>query len=165
MSNDRSVTFSITAAEVNALDGTAKTLITFLDDGVIRVPERLEIRREAGTAYTITKGDYPLTPAVGGDYPDSYTEGFEGGNVLQIYEGTVNSSSPRVWFKVKVDGFLTATTKQDRVVFPNNALREYKDNVTSLLIEYRGRGIASGTGVVSGTVFFKEYAVTTPIGR
>lgn len=165
MRNDRSVTFELTASNINALDGTAVALVTFPDDGVIRVPERLELRREAGTAYTLTKGNYPDKPPVSGDYFDSYTEGFESGNYLQFYEGTVGSSAPRVWFKVDAEGFLDVATNQDRITFPKLALKEFKDNVTSLLVEYRGRGISGGTGSVKGTLFFKEYGVTLPIGR
>jgi len=163
--NEVQIVFSIPAASVNALDGTAVTLVTFPDDGNVRVPERLEIRREAGTAYTLTKGTQPLKPAVGGDYFDSYSEGFEGANILQVYEGTVGSSTPRAWFKVKADGLLDVATEQSRVVFPNNALKEFKDGVTSLKIEYRGQGIASGTGSLVGSLHLKEFGIVQPIGK
>jgi hypothetical protein len=163
--NARSVTFSLTAANVNALDGTAITIATFPDDGVIRVPTRLEIRRNSGTAYTVTPGDYPRLRLQEGDVEDSYASGFSGGNFIRVYEGTVGSSSPRTWFQLKAEGFIDVATAQNRIAFPHNASREFKDNVTSLLIEYQGQAIASGTGTVEGTVFFDEYGVTLPMGR
>jgi len=164
MRNDRSVTFSISAATLNTADTTAVTLATFPDDGVVRVPDRLEIRREAGTAYTITLGAYPKPGLVEGDYPDSYSEGFRGGEFIQIYEGVTGSSSPRTWFQVKADGFLDSATEQDRIAFPQLASREFKKNVTSLILEIN-RSISGGTGSLVGTLFWKDYGVTVPIGR
>jgi hypothetical protein len=164
MRNDRSVTFEITATNMNLADSTDQTLVTFPDDGVIRVPDRIELKREAGTAYTIDIGAYPKSRLVDGDAPDSYEEGFGGGMFLKVYEGVVGAGGGRTWFLVDTEGFLDVATEQNRIAFPKLSAKSWNENVTSLKLRLSG-SVSGGTGSLKGTVFFKEYGITGPMGR
>jgi len=161
--NDRSVTFEITAANLNLADSTAQTLVTFPNDGVVRVPERIELRKEAGTAYTIVNPDPTNRYLVEGDAPDSYTDGFRGGLTIRVYEGVYGGGGGRTWFQVGIEGFLDESTEQSRIAFPNLNSKEFQPSVISLSLGLSGI-VSSGTGSLKGTVFFKEYGITTPIG-
>jgi hypothetical protein len=164
MRQEHSVTFEITATNMNLADSTDQTLVTFPNDGRIRVPERIELRREAGTAYTISNPDGVDRKLVEGDVPDSYAEGFSGGLFLRVVEKLRNGGGGRTWFRVGLPGFIDVATEQDRVSFPNRNSRDFKPTVTSLILRLSG-AVSAGTGSVKGTIFFKEYGPTLPIGR
>jgi len=161
--NDRSVTFEITAANLNLADTVNQTLATFPEDGVVRVPERIELRREAGTAYTIDIGSYPKPKLVDGDTADSYEEGFGGGMFIHVYADVIGGGGARTWFLVDSEGFLDSASEKSQIMFPKLSAKSWKDNVTSLKLRLNG-SVSGGTGSLKGTVFFKEYGITTPIG-
>lgn len=164
MLNEGTVTFSISATQLNALDSTKQTLVTFADDGVIRVPRRLELRRNAGTAYSITLGNRPKSKARDGDYFDTAAEGHQGGANLFVEVTSQNDSFHRMWFDVDTEGFLDVATEQSRVVLPRTESRVYKDGAKDVKLGIKS-SIASGTGSLEGTLFFDEYRLTMPMAR
>ena len=165
MLNEGTVTFTITAAQLNALDSTKQTLVTFADDGVVRVPKRLELRRNPGTAYTIAAGEYPKKkPGRDGDYYDTAAGANQGGSSMFVEVTSQNDSFHRMWFEVDTDGFLDATTIQNRVVFPQVESGEYKSGAKAVKLGIRTT-ISGGTGTLEGTLFFDEYRLTMPMAR
>lgn len=128
------VQFSLTAAEVNVIDTTAtfKTLKTLLTNtNIARVPVRLEITKEAGTAYTVGAGCR-----------------------IQIKD-----NNGAVLFDFPAAGFLDQATAEGRVVMGSTAGKAFKDGGATSFVMSATASLASGTGAVKGRLYFDEFQV------
>ena len=154
--------FTIAAADVLTLDGTAVEIASFPDnDNVVRVPVRLEIGKEAGTAYDITyNASFPLARPVAdieGDFGSKgfITSGIGGGAYL-----VVRDDYGRPFFHVPADLLLATAAVSQFVAFPNlNGVALAPGRNTFSVIA--NVGIATGTGDITGRLYFDEYPVQT----
>ena len=156
--------FSIAEAAVLTLDTSAAQIAAFdANDNIVRVPVRLEISKAAGTAYEvtynspayITAATTPITDLFG-DPTKAYTsEGIGGGAYL-----VVRDDYSRTFFWVPADALLVSAGITNFVAFPSLngiALRPGR-NTFSI---FSNVGIATGTGAITGRIYFDEYPVVT----
>jgi hypothetical protein len=177
--------FSLTADEVNALDGTAVTIASFSDDDspLIRVPVRIEISKDAGTAYAVTynlPGQDSYDDLLGGVDRRKVEEGPNNnppftrrshdyvGQTIAAASGEaegrrgakayllVRDENSRILFRIPADTLLQTAAFNSVVVFPdfNGAAFRKGRNTFSIISNV---AIASGTGSVAGRIFFEEY--------
>lgn len=161
---ERVIPFTVSATELAALAVTPKTLFSFPEDGLIRVITRVELKKDAGTAYTLTTTDAESNTPDGParvfpfrDTVDSYTAGFGQGAFLQ-FEMRESNGAGRAFLIVPEAGFLDQTTEQTRLAFPvldNLILRPrlYYLTLASTTV------LASGTGSLNGRVYYEEYTL------
>ena len=156
--------FTIAEADVLTLDTSAAEIASFeTNDNIVRVPVRLEISKAAGTAYevtynfpaSITAATTPITD-LSGDPTKAYTsEGLGGGAYLVIRD---DYSRPFFW--VPADALLVSAAITNFVVFPSLngvALRPGRNTFSV----FSNVGIATGTGAITGRIYFDEYPVQT----
>ena len=156
--------FSIAEASVLTLGTTAVAVAAFdTNDNIVRVPVRLEISKAAGTAYdvtynfpvAVTAATTPVTDLRGDATKQYVAEGIGGGAYL-----VVRDDYSRVFFWVPADALLVSAGITNFVVFPNLngiALRPGR-NTFSI---FSNVGIATGTGAITGRIYFDEYPVVT----
>ena len=155
------VPFEITATNLNLADTTLQTIQTFPDDGLIRIPTRLELRRDAGTAYALTfqggrRAGQRKTETFQREV-DSYTAIFSQGAFLVI-ESKDDDDRSRPHMFIPIEGFLDVATAQTRLVFPLVDNHVFRAGATSFTLRSLV-GLASGTGSLFGRLYFDEYTV------
>ena len=157
------IPFTLTAAQVNTLDTVKTVVVTFSSDEYVRIPKRLLLKKAAGTAYAFTKTGGKNSFVVEGNTPESYSDGFDGGAIIQIVEvensQTVDGSNlfgGRVVFNVPAEGFLDSALAKVRVALPSSNALVFEDYASDFVIRSTA-GIASGTGGLEGWLVFEEY--------
>ena len=159
------IPFTVTSAQVLTLDTTSVTLYTFdANTRVVRVPQRLEITKPAGTAYTLTRGFTNNTENVSttaripldrrGIHDLSYRYTAEGGNAWLVVRDTLGA--PAFW--IPADRLLQTTAESGLVVLPLNSGRFYTTLQTSFVLRSTVP-IATGTSVLNGRIYFEEYSI------
>ena len=159
------IPFTVTSAQVLTLDTTSVTLYTFdANTRVVRVPQRLEITKPAGTAYALTRGlptnsDNAATaprPLVDrrGIHDISYRHTNEGGSAWLVVRDTLGA--PAFW--IPADRLLQTTAESGLVVLPMNNGRFYTTLQTSFVLRSTVP-IATGTSVLNGRIYFEEYSI------
>ena len=155
------IPFEITATNLNLADTSLQTIHSFPNDGFIRVPTRLELKRDAGTAYTLS---YPGGKKSGQRKVenfqrevDSYTAIFSGGPFLVI-ESKDDDDRSRPHIFIPEEGLLDVATAQTRLVFPLRDNHVFRAGATSFTLRSLA-GLASGTGSLFGRFYFDEYTV------
>lgn len=167
---EHAVKFSVSAANLNLADTTPYVFFDpYVNTRMVRVPTRLELKRNAGTAYTVANVQPSQSQGVGSrDHPikadlDSYTVGFGGGQWVLI-EGvtdltTGNAVTARyenTFFAIPIINFLDKTTEKSIVVFPFLDGRIF--NPGDLKFRLRTTcNISGGTGSLDGILYFTEY--------
>ena len=160
--NSLIVPFTITAANLNLADQADQAIITFTsNDRLVRIPVRLELRKEAGTAYTLAP--LGISDEIGAfrfknsQRPDpltgSYSDLFSGNQYLIVKD---NLGQP--FFKVPAVGFLDQATAQNRVAIADVSGYTLKSGASSFSLRV-GVGISGGTGSLSGRLYLEEAAV------
>ena len=155
------VPFSLTATQVNALGATPITLISFANDRRVRIPTRLELIKESGTAYTITVTGETFLPVAqsGQRVPDSYAGFFAGGAFL-VLEAVDENGSGRPYAFVPETGFLSVASEQTRLIVPEIDGQAFRTGAVSFAIR-SSAVLSSGTGGLRGRLYFDEY----PLGN
>ena len=154
--------FTLTAAYLNGSDtgDQALTLTWPTNSQVIRVPRRLELTRNAGTAYTLGSA----SPSFREDklrQAGNYADFFSGGKFLVFRddgEGNYGTYGYRAFFYVPMENFLDQASSKSVVVFPYLDGQTFKPGATSYKI-HTTCSISGGTGTLSGVLYFDEYPV------
>ena len=157
------VPFTIDEDDVNTLDTVPVTLVTFGNgDTIVHVPTRLELWREAGTAYEMVgafPGYKPLKDTEAYTPEGNSVEPIWSGHKLLIYESNTHLYSGRsdrgnVLFRVPLTDFVNGALATSLVVLPESGLALRPGNVTikaeSLV------GLSGGTGDIRGNLYFDE---------
>jgi len=160
------MTFTVSATNMNLADTVPYTIATIADStsDFVKVPVRLELQKDAGTAYTITDPDNGREGirgrVLGEKYfdPQNYASQFGGGDFL-IVEGADDKNRAVAYFYVPLDGFLNSAAVQKRLVFANTAGMTFGRPVPTKFRLRVSRNIASGTGSLRGRLFFDEYTL------
>lgn len=155
------VPFTVSETNLNLSDTADQTIISLSsNDRMIRIPVRLELRKEAGTAYTLsplgmedhTSGRFKKSlrpdPLTG-----SYSDLFSGNQYLIVKD---NLGQP--FFQVPAVGFLDQATAQNRVSIADTAGYTLKPGASSFSLRL-GVSISGGTGTLSGRLYLEEVAV------
>ena len=155
--NEIITSFEIGATALNLADTTSVTLIDFPDDGLVRVPTRLELRRAAGDAYVLT-GEKRSTRALQNFQTtiDSYSTLFQGGSRL-VVESQDELGRGRSHIFVPIEGFLDVATEQKLIAFARADGHVFKSGATSFVLRLT-TSIASGTGSLFGRLYFDVFA-------
>jgi len=158
------VPFTIEEDEVNTLDTVPVTLVAFGNgDTIVHVPVRLEMWREAGTAYTITG---PFKTRVHKD-TEAYTPGGHTAapiwkrHELIVYDTNTHLYENRtdrdnVLFRVPAF-LLLGSSAHSMVVLPESGLVLRPGNTTIKMESLVG--LASGEGSIRGNLYFDERAM------
>lgn len=154
------VPFTLTADQVNALDTTPINLGTYgLDTkSSVAVPTRLEICRAAGTPYTITQVSGSVLSTIVTELDSMTSEVFTTPPAKELLIRRADARGQRgdVLFKIPT-GLLETTQNAGLVIMPEPGLVNIGGDV-SLFIE-AGTTIASGTGGLSGKIYFTNYFI------
>lgn len=124
------IPFQLTAAQVGAIDSTAKTIAT-LSTGLVRVPTLLILYKPAGTAFTVAD-DVRLE--------------------LKDDQGVI-------FFSIPATGFLAVATEQKRVLRAGPMAFD-TNNYLFKLSATGSVATATGAPVVYGRLFYEEHAGT-----
>lgn len=162
MSDTVVVPFGIDADDVNLLDGTPYELGTAgADSDVVLVPVRLEIWREAGTAYTVTHATSVPAPAETIYPKDAKTAA----PIWAAPEFVVYALNTRFFadrtdregplFRVPMYDFINCADAAGFVVLPEGGIALRPGDLT-LYIEALA-AISGGTGAISGRVVFERF--------
>jgi hypothetical protein len=185
MANQIVATFTLTADQTNALETTAVTLFEFGDStALIRVPTRIELVKESGTAYAITRtlpgqilslaadgaGRGAQAPNRGpsnsvftapGVRNRSYLNGNSTDEAEAARDGEaflfVRDDYSRVLFSIPA-AFLQSAARTNVVAFPALSGAAFRDGRNSFSI-ISNVALASGVGSLSGRIYFDEYAL------
>jgi len=154
---DAVATFEIGATALNLADTTSVTLIDFPNDGMIRVPTRLELRRAAGDAYALS-GERRSTRTVQNFQTtvDSYTSLFQGGPYL-VVESKDDLGRDRPHIFVPLEGLLDNASEQKIIAFPRVDGHVFRSGATRFILRLTST-VASGTGSLFGRLYFDVYA-------
>jgi len=160
------MTFTVSATNVNLADTVPYTVATIQNStsDFIKVPVRLELQKDAGTAYSITTptwpNENPRSRVLGEKYfdPQNYASQFGGGEFL-IVEGADDKNRAVAYFYVPLDGFLNSSAEQKRLSFPNTSGMTFGRPVPTKFRLRLSRNVASGTGSLRGRLFFDEYTL------
>jgi hypothetical protein len=138
--------FTLTADQLNAIDGTPVTLASITTvPNVVFVPRRLELRRNAGDAYAIA----PLPGRILEFDPDEcLVAPVPSGNDLIVQRVDGNGLYRDVLFRVPV-GLLLTTAQKGLVVLPEK-LNWFESGTTTMVIRSAGIGVSGGSGSVEG---------------
>ena len=157
------IPFTLTAAQVNTLDTVKTVVVTFSSDEYVRIPKRLLLKKAAGTAYAFTKTGGRDSRVTEGNTPESYSDGFDGGAIIQIVEvensQTVDGSNlfgGRVVFNVPAENFLDSALAKTLVALPSSNSLIFESYASDFVIRSTA-SIASGTGGLEGWLVFEEY--------
>lgn len=152
------IPFTITATNLNLADTSPQTIITFADDNLIKIPTRLELSREAGTAYTLTAPAYKNQRVENFQQTiDTYSAMFAGGSYLVI-EAVDDDGRGRPFFFVPALGFLDSASNQRRLSFPVINGDTFRTGATKFRLRLTVNA-ASGTGSLLGRLYFDKYSI------
>ena len=162
--NSGSFSFEISATNLNLADTVDQTIWTFpSSDVLVRIPTLLELKKAAGTAYTLVA---PVAPAaltvnnadrISFTVPPlaSYSDRFAGGRFLYIL-----NNLGVVFFAIPLVGFLDSTAVESRIALPNTGGGVFRPGTGDRTFVIRTSvGVSLGTGSLLGRMHFDEYAV------
>ena len=156
------IPFTITATNLNLADTTEQTIVNFPSDNRIRVPIRLELLKEAGTAYTISEAGGFRVDSVDGNTTDSYTDLFRGGAFVTVIstarENESSQSQGVAFFYVPMVGFLDQTGIERRLALASVRPRVFRTGATKMKLRLTAN-VASGTGSLHGRLYYDEYSL------
>lgn len=158
------VPFNVSATNLNLADSTPYTIhsLNRTDSNIIMVPKMLKLRKETGAAYSLSNiWDESLDSKLierRQDTVDNMTSLYHGGAFV-VVEQITNKNVSRPFFWVPAEGFLDQTQEERRLVYPiTNGmwLRPGQESAWRLRLTCT---IASGSGALSGELFFEEVAL------
>jgi len=150
--------FTITAANLNLADTTPYNIVTFASNNQIQIPSRLEIAKQAGTAYTLTTPQYVNRRVeFFGQAVDNYAAEFQGGSYA-IVEAVDSAGRGRPFFFIPLIGFLDSASEQRRLVLPLLNGPTFSTGLVTFRIRSTVN-VASGTGSLLGRLYYDEYTV------
>lgn len=153
--------FTITATNVNLADSSPYTIHTFrADTNIIRVPVRLELQKDEGTAYTLSNISENTLDKRSierrQDTVDTLAAGYHGGAFV-VVESCTNRNETRPFFWVPAKGFLDQTQAEKRLALPVLSGAWFRPGQE---VTFRLRvtcTIASGTGSLQGRLYYEEF--------
>ena len=152
------IPFEVSAADLNLADTAGYTLYSFSSSNLLKVPIRLELCKDAGTAYTVTAPQYVVRKV---EYfqasVDNYAEQFQGGSFL-IVESRDAQGRSKPLFVTPLTGFLDSASEERRLVFPCCVGDTYRAGATSIVLRTTVN-VASGTGSLKGRLYIDELPI------
>ncbi|MHA2136280.1 MAG: hypothetical protein ACXAEN_24315 [Candidatus Thorarchaeota archaeon] len=174
-------TFSLTAAQLNALD-TAKRDLYTLESGTNRifVPRYLLLRYSAATnpiAYTTTKlrnqaygpthfGDRnKYESPLAGTRPSLTSGAFDNEALVfsftrtQDNDSTARIESKPIFLVSLVDIGMTSTVDKSIIVMPAQDGRSYTTDKTAFTVRGNGATWSAGNGTLEGELYYSEHSI------